>query len=285
MIKKILAFFMVAAFAIIMITSCSTEIYQSTFQTTSFTEKIDSSNMETLRFYDNKTRLQYSVTNDNQNLYICIKATEEFTQFKLIRAGMQLSIGNIGKKLLPANIIYPLAMGIQDKQGTPDQRKQQGIPQGKDINALKMQFKSKYQELHLSGFKPQIGMILPLKNDYGLNVNLDWDLNNTMYYKASIPFKTFYKDNLDLSDTSKVLDICITINGIEMQHKSENNNMEGASSSPGMNQGRMGGGSRMGGQGMGGGRMGKSHQGGQSNDELTEPNKIKFKLQLVVGKK
>ena len=89
---------------VVLLSSCSNEIIQSSLQTTSFTEKIDSSDMETLRFYDSESKLQYSISNDLQNLYISVKATEDFTQFKLIRAGMQINIGGIGKKLPAANI-------------------------------------------------------------------------------------------------------------------------------------------------------------------------------------
>ena len=276
---------MITAMVVVLLSSCSNEIVQSSLQTTAFTEKIDSSDMETLRFYDSESKLQYSISNDLQNLYISIKATEDFTQFKLIRAGMQLNIGGIGKKLLAANIQYPLAMGGAPTNAGNNQRRQAGMPQGRDINGLKLMFKSKYQELRLSGFKAGVPVILPLHNEQGINVNLDWDANNTLYYKAIIPFKTFYKDILEQSDTAKILDVSIIINGMPMPKSGENgDNMEGGSPETGMTNGRMGGG-RMGGSSMGGGRQGGGQGGGQAHDAMTEPNKVKLKLQLVVPKK
>jgi len=288
--NKTLSFIMVAIVATMGITSCSTEVYQSMFQTTAFTDKIDSSSIETLRFYDPKSKLQYAVTNDNQNLYIVIKATEEQTQYKIIRAGMQLTIGNVSKANPTANIQYPLALGFQKPNSKGAERKSSSVPQRPDINSLKLQFKSKYQELHLTGFKPGVGAVLATHNAFGVTFNLDWDTLNTLYYKAIIPFKTFYKDKLDLSDSTKCFDLTFTVNGIAMPSGDGNREMGQGAPETGMGGrgGGMSGGGRMGGGGMGGGMGGGGRHGGsyggQSHNEMTEASKVKFRLQLVVGK-
>ncbi|MEI6821863.1 MAG: hypothetical protein WCL51_07990 [Bacteroidota bacterium] len=285
--KKNFSFIVAAIVATIGITSCAPEMYQSMLQTTAFTEKIDSSSMETQRFYDPKSKLQYAVTNDNQNLYIVIKATEEQTQYKIIRAGMQLTIGNVSKTNPIANMQYPLALGFQKPTSKGTERKSGSAPQRPDISSLKLQFKSKYQEMHLTGFKPEVGAVLATHNAFGITVNMDWDTLNTLYYKAIIPFKTFYKEKLDLSDTTKYFNMTFTVNGIEMPTKEGNKEMGQGAPEPGMSgRNGMGGGGRMGGggmSGMGGSRMGGAY-GGQSHNDMTEANKVKFRLQLVVKK-
>ena len=45
-----------------------------------------------LKYFDEKSKLQYAITNDFQNLYFCIRATEQETQTKILRAGLQIKI-------------------------------------------------------------------------------------------------------------------------------------------------------------------------------------------------
>ena len=40
-----------------------------------------------LRYFDDKSKLQYTITNDSVNLYVCIRATDEESQLKIVRSG------------------------------------------------------------------------------------------------------------------------------------------------------------------------------------------------------
>ena len=90
--------------------SCSKTIYENAWESRNLKADITSNEWDKpLRYYDTDSRLQYNVTNDSVNLYVCIRATDQQSQLKIIRSGMQLWIDTIGKKKNQTGIFYPLA--------------------------------------------------------------------------------------------------------------------------------------------------------------------------------
>src|ERR1700743_1434649 len=43
-----------------------------------------------LRFSNSAYTLQYNVTNDGKDLYVCVSSSDEATQFRILRSGMTL---------------------------------------------------------------------------------------------------------------------------------------------------------------------------------------------------
>ena len=62
-----------------------------------------------LRFYNDKSKVNYTITNDRKNLYICMKISDVTAQIKALRGGMEFRIDTMGKKSFPIALIYPIA--------------------------------------------------------------------------------------------------------------------------------------------------------------------------------
>src|SRR5271156_4619244 len=90
--------------------SCSHETFSGVWQKTPV--KIDARLNDweiPLRLYDDETKLNYTVTNDADNLYICMRASDSHVQMKIMEAGMQVWIDTAGKNQHSIGIFYPLS--------------------------------------------------------------------------------------------------------------------------------------------------------------------------------
>ncbi|MGZ4059422.1 MAG: hypothetical protein ACXVPU_10350, partial [Bacteroidia bacterium] len=246
------------------------------------------------KFYDDKSKLQYTVANDRENLYLCIRATNEQTQLKIFRAGMEIWIDTTGKaQEHHVGILFPLPNNeIKKTTQSPSDVRTSEKPVG---NFLKNKYVSSYKMMDLRGFKSPIGGSTPLQNTFGIAVNIDWDSTDVMTYEATIPFKTFYKDVLATSDTTKRLGISIVLHALQMpagggEHGGGGGVPGGGGGGvPGGGGGMHGGGGHGGGGGGGHGGGGGGHGGGgggaQGSTYMFETNSIKMLFQLSTKKR
>jgi hypothetical protein len=204
-----------------------------------------------LRFYDNKSKLSYTVTNDLDNLYICIRITDDASQIKVMRAGMQIWLDTTGSNKQTTGILFPKRISQQpDPVPQNSETNSKRTSGGHQVNMkhLRTDFQREYKEMQVTGFKAPIRGALPLQNDFGINIGINWDANRydssfIMIYEAVIPFKTFYKNKLTLTDSVKKFGVSIIVSQLPY--------------APGKSGGaRGGGGSGMAGGGMRGGGMG-----------------------------
>ncbi len=229
-----------------------------------------------LKFYDDKSKLQYTVSNDFQNIYVCIRATDQKTQYKIMRAGMQLWIDTTGEYEHKVGLLFPLSNSLRktnpNEMEAPPKSKQ-------DVSAYKNKFLNGYKEMELAGFNTGINGMSPIKNSAGIQAAINWDTTDIMTYEAIIPFKTFYKDSITVHDSLKLFGISIIVNALQPP--------ESKHESAGTGGGMPGGGMRgAGGGGMhGGGGHGGGHSGGaDGNSFLYETNSIKMLFQLSGAK-
>lgn len=96
-------------FVVLLFISCSREIYNSSsWQSKKF---IADGNLtewpNPLRFYDQESGINYSISNDHNNLYFCCNISNEFMQMKILRSGLEFGIDTLGKKSFSVTIKYP----------------------------------------------------------------------------------------------------------------------------------------------------------------------------------
>lgn len=164
-----------------------------------------------LRFYDYKSKINYSITNDRKRLYFCLKISDELTQFRIMEGGMELSLDTSDKKLFPVKIIYPQGNFRQIKDDSKDDKK---LIDNNDILKSKQIFLGLLKELEVKGFKYPISGNLLSNNPYGIAVSINWDKSGVMVYEMILPFATFYKDELIPADTGKLFFLKIHINSL-----------------------------------------------------------------------
>lgn len=270
--------------------SCSKTVYENIWQSNPV--KADGKTKEwtnPFNEYDIRTKLQYTVSNDKENLYLCFRVPGEQMQMKIIRAGIQLWIDTTGRNKKQACILFPASI-MEKKEGfSPDAK----AGQKHEKEGWKKKFLNEYKEMELAGFKSPIGGRMPLENNYGISFYINWDSTNIMVGEAVIPFNTFYKKSLSKSDISKELGLTLIINGLPGSREERGDQATGSQGAgmPGGGMGMQGGGMGGMGGGMPGGgiptgRMSGGHSmgaEGSGSGELYEKNTIKLKIKLAVN--
>jgi hypothetical protein len=283
-----------ALFLLVLFPSCTHKIYDA-LDWQSNKVKVDGKIPEwsnPLRFYNNESKINYTITNDRRNLYLCMKISDVTAQLKILRGGMEFRIDTLGKKSFPIAFLYPIAnhqMPMNNRNERQTGRDQKEKP---EHSSLAQNFLLQAKELQLVGFNDSLNGVMSLFNtSSGILAAMDIDSLGILYYEAVIPFRTFYKNELTVADTNKVFGYEIKVNGIPSSQSHEggsgNRGMSGSAHTGGMGGGSYGGGGMGGGHhggGMsGGGNRGGSH-GGNTNtsasSELNSTDKVTTKLRF-----
>lgn len=262
--------------------SCSHETFSGVWQSTPV--KVDAKIKEwelPLRFYDNKTKLNYSITNDANDLYICMRAADPQLQTKITQAGMQVWIDTTGKKKKSIGITFPFSTGVKMKYGEqigsdkPTSEKNDNYTDA----TIRNDFLAANKEMQVVGFKSPLKGFIPLASDSGINVSMNWDSTNTLIYEARIPLISFYKRTLTLADSLKVFSVGVFVNGVDIISPTSRRGAAGD-----------GAGGAMAGRGMGNGRLASSGfagsgagVGGSGNyGSLTQTRRVWTRMRLSV---
>ena len=168
-------------------------------------ERLDDSIFKNpLQFYSSELKLQYSIKNDDKNLYVYIKSTERLPQIKIIRTGITLKFKASPKDKNQSSIVYPITTS---KTQLPS----------KDWETFVSRFSYDHPIMKIQGFKNIQEDELFLKNHYGISVSIVWDSTDVLRYKAIVPFSRFLKDSLCLNDSNLVLGFSIVLNALKDQ--------------------------------------------------------------------
>lgn len=220
-----------------------------------------------LRLYDNASKLNYVISNDDSNLYYCIRITDDKEQMRAMLAGMQIWIDTTGKTQQQVGIQFPFPQITGAVSGGK-----------KPVHADSIQGGSgKLDEMRLTGFKYPISGVTPTLNKYGIKVKIARDSSHVTTYEGCIPFRTFYKPQLTAADNSKPLGVTIIINPmLTSSHKAKHGHGgdRGGFDGPGGMSLGMGG-------GFGGGRVRFDNDG----EDESATSLIALKMQVKLSAK
>lgn len=191
--------------------------------------EIDGKNKEwtsPLPQYNKKTGINYSVTNDLDNLYFVLRIADTSIIKQVLKNGLEIWINKDGKKKKTTGVTFPLPVETVAGQSGTNNATQEGSKQG--INT-EISFKGALpgKELKLTGFlidngkQPVIGC--------RVKVAASIDDAGCLIYELAVPFNTFYKERLDQEDKATKFYIGFIIKDVEI------------SSNEGMPAGMMGG--------------------------------------------
>ncbi|QKJ31585.1 hypothetical protein HQ865_18050 [Mucilaginibacter mali] len=205
---------------------------------------------DSLRYFNEEKKLNYTLANDKDNLYIAFRLNDRTEQARVLGAGLTVSIDTKGKKKASYSLTFPMAEA-GEKPNMQMMRKpgEENVTQ-EDRDALMRARLTKLREIKVVGFKDIEGDVITTTNTYGIKAAINYDANGYLVYEASVPLKFFGEYKADKDQWA----FNFKINGLS---KPENGGGQ-RGGSPGM--GGMGGG--MGGGGMRGGGMGGGRRGG-----------------------
>ena len=269
MTTKILTLFF---FASVLLISCTPKaLYRTAWQSTPVTVDGNASEWRIpLRFYDPDTKLNYTLSNDNEKIYLCIRIVDELSQAKVMRNGLNIWFDTLAKKNKHCGILFPVPDKAGEENGENNLQggsHHSGGRHGSGGNSedIKERFLRQANQMQLIGFKKNIPDYLTTENEFGINVNINWDANNIMIYEASIPFGAFYKPKLEPRDSLKNFDFAMTIHGFTAPKKDDSNTTSSGNNMGGSSMGSMNGAGMGGGMNGMGGMNGSGMTGGRPN--------------------
>lgn len=236
-----------------------------------------------LRFSDTKSGLQYNVTNDNENLYICVKVTDAATQMQILISGMKIMIDAEGRKKYPTSIYFPMPSSRDDMKpdnsgqqpGRPGGEKPSGKPDEKDMQKM---IRNPNRKITLAGFKAGYDGTFSIRESPQVKAMMDRDEHNALTCEFMVPINSFYSKDPKVSKEPPLFGMKISVAEMPGSRQGEQH-PEGGSpgEGPGGFPDDMGGGQG----GHPGGGMGdrpspQSGMSGTSQEEIS----IKYKIRL-----
>lgn len=206
----------------------------------------------------------YEFYNDQKNLYIALKFTDDAYIKKVISGGITLSINTNGKK--NTKDTYQVTLLPTDDFRTTRQFTSTPIKIDSATQTHRKQSLAKIKELQLAGFTEIPDSIISIYNTYGIKIGAKADDKGNLNYEFCIPL-----EQLKLSiDKKPELAINIQFNAVNVRgnRNGGNNGGGGMARMGGSGNFGGGGGNRNGGGGNGGGgnRNGGGQGGGGNNN-------------------
>jgi hypothetical protein len=224
-----------------------------------------------LRFSNESYTLQFNVTNDNKNVYVCVISRDYATQLRILRAGMSVCFDPKGEKSRDMSIVFPIR-----KQQDPDSyRNRNGNPITSDTKSRKEELLLQSDYYNTTGF-------LNLENgqfsvgDQKSNIRVAMKLNNgdsILVYEAIVPIRDILGADLNPRAAQKNFSVGIVLNAVPAQ-----GGRGGGGGRPGfggMRGGMMGG--------MRGGMMGGGGRGGSGRGEATKEEADWYQFRLAAS--
>jgi hypothetical protein len=219
-------------------------------------------------YSDNKVKIEYSFSNDSENLYISLKTSDRMTGLKILDAGMQVWIDCTGKKDKTTGIVNPLenAEPVIPGKGSMGQN---GSSNNGNAQALQKLISSA-GDFSLMGFNGCDGSYsVSQKNSCDIQVKIGMNKNGELVWEAAVPFKSFPNAAISKARTGQAIGIDFEINALQKFDKSSMAQGGGQGGGVGGGHGGMGGG-RRGGGGPGGGMGGSGSDDRSRLFEITE---------------
>lgn len=158
---------------------------------------------DSIQLYNEETKLYYSISNDQENIYFALKNTSEENLSKILARGISLSLNFENNKTKAPTVTFP----ILDR--TPG--KKQAETEELDPKEIQKRIISKIKEIKVDGFKELVDGGISLYNTYGIKAAMAFDENNDMIQEIAIPIRLI---GIELGST-QLITYRIKINGFE----------------------------------------------------------------------
>jgi hypothetical protein len=198
-----------------------------------------------------KGKLWYSLSNDNDNIYISLKIEDPGVQNRILKEGLIVWINMDGKSSKKMGIRYPI--GSQSSEG----RRRPGMPEAKtNADGSLVTPLSLANTIELIGFTNEVARRFPADNADNFKGSLRFNNEGTLFYWMAMPIAKLPVRNS--KDSSGAMPFTL---GIEYGAVQVNSNGQGGNVAQPPPSGPPSGGSR--GGPSGGGRAGGGQSGGR----------------------
>jgi hypothetical protein len=136
---------------------------------------------DSLDLYSSETKLYYSISNDNENIYIAIKNTSAENLSKILARGISFTANYERSKKSSPTITFPILDRTPGKKQVEVEE-----PEPKEIQRRII---SKIKEIKVEGFKEIVDGGISLYNTYGIKAAMSFNDNNYMIQEIAIPLR------------------------------------------------------------------------------------------------
>ena len=190
-----------------------------------------------LKHYDNQTKLFFDFKNDSNNLYLCFQTKDEMNQAKIMRSGMKIILSDKINGKHKSTINFPLGVKHTSKSAeSKDKIQPDPLASHPSRHAA---FLASDTMMEIKGFANKNGLIS--SNDMSaIHVAMNWDSANTLTYEIAIPFKELFGNNYNLKDISDEISMNVIINPMpvsDLQTAGNRYSERGENGSDGMEHG------------------------------------------------
>jgi hypothetical protein len=136
---------------------------------------------DSLDLYNEETKLYYSLSNDNENIYLALKNSSQEGLTRILARGISFSANFESNKKTPPTVTFPILDRTPGKKQNDAER-----PEPKEIQRRII---SKIKEIKVEGFKEIVDGGISLYNTYGIKAATAFDENNNMIQEIAIPLR------------------------------------------------------------------------------------------------
>jgi hypothetical protein len=166
-----------------------------------------------LHFGNKSGTIQYSVTNDNEHVYIALLSKDEPTEQKILKMGMTVYFDPEGGESKAISINYPMKnLGGPKADDTGD----------RSAASTTVNQKSRKQELMLQssafaimGFTHLDNRAYEMNEKHPIDLALKINDDNYLVYEAAVPIKNILGHPFSVNDSKKNFSLGIIIKGLQ----------------------------------------------------------------------
>lgn len=181
---------------------------------------------DSFQAYNKSTKLFYTISNDEKNIYLAVKSTDQMNNNKILAGAITISINTDGKKKKESayNITYPVIApisfgrggngaitggpangvigvgggmarggGAPGGGGMANMRAMMGGNPNEPLDSATIVARKKaliaYKEIKVSGFKDIPDSLISLYNEHGVKAMANYDDKGNFLYEVAIPLK------------------------------------------------------------------------------------------------
>lgn len=212
---------------------------------------------DSLRYHNEEKNLNYTLSNDKENLYAAIRINDRSEEARVLNAGITLSINTKGKKKETFSMTFPLRYPGSPVPAFSGRKDGDGEITREEREELVRERITTLRSIKMTGFKDIENEMITTSNTYGIKAAIDYDADGNLVYEAAIPLKLFHASDIGKGEWA----FNFKINGMQKpEHNAESGDAQSGGGHGGMGGGGMGGG--RGARGGRGGGMGRGSAGG-----------------------
>jgi hypothetical protein len=168
----------------------------------------------TFKAYNNATEVFYTISNNTENLYLTIRATEVAVIQKIVSGGITFTLKNTDKKstIAPVSITYPL---VQFQYSQVNYLLKRAEPMAEPaLYALNKQLTDHQKDITITGVKEIPDGLVSVYNDQGIRAAALIDNKKAYTIEIAIPLK-YLQQEIDGAATFSYI---LQINGLSTQN-------------------------------------------------------------------